>query len=188
MHDQCTDGGLSCYNTAGPTDFCLSVGHQTAIHMCHVWMHVMALKHLWWLRWSDMKRSAWSSKGSSDDNSRASFIGKSKNIEAVSFVWTFDENASRLKVMPSFHFYICPSSAFFLMFTLCFVFMWMLNCTRGNKGHEKWSLFCLKHQKLWIRQLYISYLASYLCSEQKKETTVSRYYAPASTSWTKQTH
>lgn len=137
--------------------------------MCHVWMHVMALKHLWWLRWSDMKRSAWSSKGSSDDNSRASFIGKSKNIEAVSFVWTFDENASRLKVMPSFHFYICPSSAFFLMFTLCFVFMWMLNCTRGNKGHEKWSLFCLKHQKLWIRQLYISYLASYLCSEQKKK-------------------
>lgn len=98
---------------------------------------------------------------------------KNKNIEAVSFVWTFDENASRLKVMPSFHFYICPISAFFLMFTLCFVFMWMLNCTRGNKGQEKWSLFCLKHQKLWIRQLYISYLASYLCSEQKRNDSIS---------------
>lgn len=142
--------------------------------MCQRWMHSGVIKHhchSYW--WSDMKRSAWGSKGSLD--------GKSWLYQKTTKSFHLFGHLTRALAVKVDAFFRCMLKLFLYQSSQRIViFMWMLNCTWGNKGQEK---FCFNHQQLWIRHLCIFHLfISYLCLG-RRNNSISIFYTNI---WTKQ--
>lgn len=122
--------------------------------------------------WSDMKRSAWGSKGSLDGSS--SVI---RNHKTISLVWTFDRGASRwgwcLRYTSTYVKTVHYASLFSCECSIA------LEETRVKKSET----FCFKHQQLWVRQLHI-FLFSYLDCGQRNNSILM--LCTNSDTWTKQ--
>lgn len=136
--------GLSCYNNTGPTLLPQPPKTNNTCAKYALWGHTTSLlsddsgPHSY--RWSDMKRSAWGSKGSLDGSNS---IWWDPALTKTTKLFHLSRLLTRALAVKGDAFITCLHmlKLYLSQSSQCrFIFMWMLNCTWGNKSQEKWNI------------------------------------------------
>lgn len=149
VHEKYPDGGLMLQHQWPNSSASSIQNYNTCVpSMDALWGHKTSLSggsgpRSYW--WSDMKRSACGSKGSLDG---IDIVGESQ-------LYQKPQNhlfglLTRAPAVKGDAFITCLYVYLFLFQNSQSVvtFMWMLNCTWGNKGQEKWNFLLLSISNL----------------------------------------